>query len=65
MFGQAATKYIELRHFGSEQSDYLSAVSFAKEICEYTGLSHLDESKIKKSLWLASQPMSFWDTIIF
>ena len=50
VFGQAATKYIELRHFGSEQSDYLSAVNFAKEICEYTGLSQLDESKIKRSL---------------
>ena len=46
--GQAATKYIELRHFGSEQSDYLDAVKFAKGICEYTSLNYLDDSKIKR-----------------
>ena len=49
LFGQAGTKYIELLHFGSEQSDYMDAVKFAKEICEYTGLNYSDHSKIKRS----------------
>jgi hypothetical protein len=48
LFGQAATKYVELRHFGREQSDCLEAVKFAKEICEYTDLNYLDDSKIKR-----------------
>ena len=45
LFGQAATKYIELRYFGRERSDYLDAVKFAKEICKYSGLNYLDDSQ--------------------
>jgi hypothetical protein len=48
LFGRLATKYIELRYFGTEQVDYVGAVKFAKEICSYSELSYLDDAQIAK-----------------
>jgi hypothetical protein len=48
IFGRSATKTIELRKFGNEQSGYIEAVKFAKEVCQHSALSYLDDSKNEK-----------------
>ena len=44
MFGQNATKFTELRSFGSAVEDRLAAQDFAKQICIYTKLNLADDS---------------------
>jgi hypothetical protein len=48
MFGRSATETIELRKFGNEQSGYIEAVKFAKDVCQYSALSYLDDSQNEK-----------------
>lgn len=45
LFGQTATEFHELRYVGIENKHYLESIKYAKEICKYSGLSYLDETK--------------------
>lgn len=56
LFGQTATEFHELRYVGIENKHYLESIKYAKEICKYSGLSYLDETKTDNIFNAKSQP---------
>jgi|GEM_PF-2291462 len=50
LLGQSAKRYTQLQYFGKTEQDYNEAVLFAHTICEYSGLTYLDDASIVRPL---------------